>query len=64
VMAAGDCLIVRRSDLLKDIRESEGFKVDVIYVTPQFITIATPQSNYGTRGALSLFNNPIMHLTP
>lgn len=64
VMAAGDCLIVRRSDLLRDIRESNGFKVDVIYVTPQFITIATPQSNYGTRGALSLFNNPIMHLTP
>lgn len=64
VMVAGDCLIVRRSDLLKDIRESNIFKVDVVYVTPRFITKATPQSNYGTRGALSLFNNPIMHLTP
>lgn len=63
-MAAGDCLIVRRCDLLKDIRESEDFKVDVVYVTPQFVTLATPQSNYGTRGALSLFHNPIMHLTP
>ena len=63
-MTGGDCLIVRRSELLKDIRESSDFKVDVAYVTPQFITISTPQSNYGIRGGLSLFNNPIMHLTP
>ncbi len=55
-MTGGDCLIVRRSELLKDIRESSDFKVDVAYVTPQ--------SNYGIRGGLSLFNNPIMHLTP
>lgn len=64
VMTGGDCLIVRRSELLKDIHEGNGFKVDVVYVTPQFITICTPQSNYGTRGSLALFNNPIMHLTP
>lgn len=63
-MVAGDCLIVRRSSLLKDVCEDDGFKVDVVYATPQFITIATPQSNYGTRGSISLFNNPIMHLTP
>ncbi|MDO4172709.1 MAG: helix-turn-helix domain-containing protein [Prevotellaceae bacterium] len=63
-MVQGDCLIVRRSDLLSDIHESDDFKVDVVYVTPQFITIATPQSNYGMRGSLALFNNPIMHLTP
>lgn len=63
VMFGGDCLIVRRSDLLTNICESEDFRVDVVYVTPQFITISAPQSNYGTRGGLSLFNNPIMHLT-
>lgn len=63
VMEGGDCLIVRRSELLKDIRESSDFKVDVVYATPQFFTISSPQSNYGTRGGLALFNNPIMHLT-
>ncbi len=63
-MVAGDCLIVRRCDLLIDICESDDFQVDVVYASPQFVTLATPQSNYGTRGALSLFNNPIMHLTP
>lgn len=63
VMRGGDCLIVRRCELLKDIHESSDFKVVVVYVTEQFITICTPQSNYGTRGGLALFNNPIMHLT-
>lgn len=61
-MKPGDCLIVRRSDLMTGIDESPDFKVDVVYATPQLITLATPQANYGTRGGLALFNNPIMHL--
>ena len=62
---AGDCMIIpRRGDLVKNLQESEDFKVDVIYVTQQFIEISTPQSNYGMRGQLSLFQNPIMRLTP
>lgn len=63
-LAAGDCLIVRRADLMQTLRESDDFEVEVVYATPQFIATATPQSNYGTRGTLSLFHNPIMHLTP
>ena len=62
---AGDCMIIpRRGDLVKDLHESEDFRVDVIYVTQQFIELSTPQSNYGMRGQLSLFQNPIMKLTP
>lgn len=61
---AGDCMIIaRRGDLVKNLCESKDFKVDVIYVTQQFIEISTPQSNYGMRGHLSLFQNPIMKLT-
>lgn len=61
---AGDCMIVpRRGDLVKNLCESDDFKVDVIYVTQKFIEISTPQSNYGMRGHLSLFQNPIMKLT-
>ena len=37
---------------------------DVIYVTQQFIEVSTPQSNYGMRGQLSLFQNPIIKLRP
>ena len=62
---AGDCMIIpRRGDLMKNLQESEDFKVDVIYVTQQFIELSTPQSNYGMRGHLSLFQNPIMKLMP
>ena len=62
--AAGDCLIVRRSEMILDVAESDDFVVDVVYVKPEFIELCTPQSNYGMKGQLALFNNPIMHLTP
>lgn len=60
----GDCMIIpRRGDLVRGLHESDDFRVDVIYVTQQFIELSTPQSNYGMRGQLSLFQNPIMKLT-
>ena len=62
-LSAGECLIVRRGDLVSHVHESTDFRVDVIYVTTEFIEISTPQSNYGMKGSLALFNNPIMHLT-
>ena len=62
---AGDCLIIaRRGDLVMNLKESDDFRVDVIYVTQKFIEMSTPQSNYGMRGQLFLFQNPIMKLKP
>ena len=59
----GDCMIIpRRGDLVRNLQESDNFRADVIYVTQQFVEISTPQSNYGMRGHLSLFQNPIMKL--
>ena len=59
----GDCMIIpRRGDLVMNLHESDDFVVDVIYVTQQFIELSTPQSNYGMRGHLALFENPIMRL--
>lgn len=63
-MEAGDCAIIRRGDLVTDFSVSDDCKMDVVYVTPEFIEISTPQSNYGMKGSLALFNNPVMHLTP
>ena len=61
---AGDCMIIaRRGDLILNLKESQDFQVDVIYVTQKFIDMSTPQSNYGMRGQLFLFQNPIMRLT-
>lgn len=62
-LAGGDCLIIRRGDLVESVSESEDFRVDAIYVTPEFIEISTPYSNYGMKGQLALFNNPVMHLS-
>ena len=57
-------IISRRGDLVLNLVESDDFVVDVVYVTQEFIEISTPQSNYGMRGHLALFENPIMRLTP
>ncbi|MCH5329089.1 MAG: AraC family transcriptional regulator [Coprobacter sp.] len=62
--SAGDCLIMRHSRLITDVVEGAGFETDIIFVTPEFIEISTPQSNYGMRGSVSLFHNPILRLSP
>ena len=62
---AGNCLIIsRRGDLLLHLQESSDFNADVIYVSQAFIELSTPASNYGMRGHLMLFHNPIIPLTP
>lgn len=58
----GDLMIVRKGKLLDDIRLSEGFVVRTLYVTASFIELCTPQTNYGMKGQLSLFLNPVMSL--
>ena len=46
-LKSGDCMIIRRCDLVSNLRPAEDFRVDVIYVTPEFIEISTPPCNYG-----------------
>ena len=58
----GDCMIVRVQRLLSDVIPSADCKVEVIYITPGFIEMSTPRNNYGIRGSLMLFINPIMKL--
>ena len=60
---AHDSMIVREGRLVEDIITSQDFSVKVVYVKDQFIEMATPQSNYGMQGTLSLFLNPVMPLT-
>ena len=61
--AAGDCLIIpQQSLLMSGLETSTDFEVECIYVKASFIQNATPQSNYGMRGHLALFENPVMHL--
>ena len=62
-LEAGSCMIIpSRGDLMADLTATDDFMVDVILITQEFIQVATPQSNYGMRGHLSLFDNPVMLL--
>ncbi len=58
----GSLMIVRKGKLVERIRPSVDFKVKVLYVTSSFIELCTPQTNYGMKGQLSLFLNPVMNL--
>lgn len=60
----GDLLIVRKGKLIEWMKPSADFRVKSIYITSDFISLCTPQSNYGTKGQLALFLNPVMRLTP
>lgn len=59
----GDLMIVRKGMLVDDIRPSVDFRVQAIYITAAYIERCTPQSNYGMKGQLALFLNPVMRLT-
>ena len=52
----GDLSIVRKWKLIENIHCSEDFRCKIIYAKPGFIELCTPQTNYGTKGPLSLFD--------
>ena len=58
----GDCMIVVANRQVTRLRPSADFRVSVIYVTQDFINVCATHSNYGTRGGMSLYVNPIMRL--
>ena len=61
---AGDLSIIRKRKLIDRVQSSDDFRCKIIYATPGFIDLCTPQSNYGMKGSLALVLNPVMHLTP
>lgn len=61
-LSAHDAMIIRAQRLLEGLRPSADFSARCIYVTQPYIEFCTPRTNYGIKGSLSLFQNPIMHL--
>lgn len=61
-LQAGSCMIVRVQRLISDVQPSADLKCTAIYITPSFIEQSTPRNNYGVRGSLMLFINPVMPL--
>lgn len=62
-LAEGELMIVRKAKWIERINCSADFTVKVIYSEASFIEHSTPLSNYGMKGQLALFINPIMKLT-
>lgn len=63
-MQRGDVMIVRKGKLIEKIIPDDDFDVINIMVTSKFIVASSPvRSNYGVKGQLALFLNPVMHLT-
>ena len=58
----GDLMIVRKGKLMSDVAQSDDFRVRSLYVSSPFVELCTPQTNYGMRGQMALFLNPVMHL--
>ena len=63
-MKKGDVIIVRKGKLMEKIHPDKDFRVVNVMVESEYITSTPVQSNYGVKGQLALFLNPVMHLTP
>ncbi|MBR1809358.1 MAG: AraC family transcriptional regulator [Paludibacteraceae bacterium] len=57
-----DSFILSRSELGEVINTTADFQVKIVYVLAEFVELATPLSNYGMRGGIMLFQDPVMHL--
>lgn len=55
-------MIVRVQRLLDKMKPSADFSAKCIYITPSYIEYCTPKNNYGIKGSLSLFQDPVMRL--
>lgn len=62
IIKGGEAAIFRATHLISKAEAAPDTEVKVVYITPAFIEQSTPESNYGIRGSLLLFNNPIMQL--
>lgn len=57
-----DLSIIRKREYIEYIQNSPDFRCKIIYARSSFIDLCAPQTNYGIRGSMALFLNPIMHL--
>lgn len=62
-LSQGDLLVAHRPANIDNLTTSEDFKVRTVYIEDSFCEKATPNLNYGIRGSLALFLNPVMCLT-
>lgn len=57
-----DAVIVTKPQMIADIGQSKDLKVEIIAAPNDFLNSQLPANNFGIGGAISLFDNPIIHL--
>lgn len=63
IFEQGDLLIMRKTFLMERVGVSEDFKAISVLIDAGFVEYCSPQSNYGIKGQLALFLNPVMKLS-
>lgn len=59
----GDLSIIRKRENVENVRVSDDFRCRIIYARSAFIDLCATRTNYGIKGSMSLFLNPIIHLS-
>lgn len=55
-------MIVTMPRLLEAMKPTDDFEAKCIYITQPYTEYCSPRNNYGIRGSLSLFQDPVMRL--
>lgn len=55
-------MIIRVQHLLEELSPSKDFSARCVYIKMPYVEFCTPKNNYGIKGSLSLFQNPVMQL--
>lgn len=62
VIKEKQCAIFTIPSFVTQVNNSNDFQCTIIYVSNQFIHLASPENNYGIKGGMLLFDNPVMSL--
>lgn len=62
-LTKGRLFITPLCNLITQIKPSDDFKIEAIFIKNRFINLSIPRSGYSTIGRITLYKNPIMQLT-
>ena len=58
-----DVAIITNPQLISDCHQSENLKVEIIAAKSEFLHRQLPANNFGIGGTISLFDNPVIHIS-
>lgn len=62
-VSRNDVAIITKPQMISDIGQSEDLIVEIIAAPSEFLHSQLPTNNFGIGGAISLFDNPVIHLS-